>query len=142
MASGAVLAQGTLFKIGNGASSEVFTTIPECIKLACPNQKFDILDVTSHDSSGGYREYIPGLIDGENAQADVNMIPSNATHILCRTNALARTKTNFQIIFPGGGTGAQVAFAGYLVGLVPQADAGAVLKETITVKVTGTQTWT
>jgi hypothetical protein len=142
MASIAILAQGTLFKLESDTSVGTFATIPEAKKLAPPNQKFDLLDVTSHDSTGGFREYIPGLIDGENATADVNWVPTNAIHIQCRVDALARTRKNFTMVFPGGGTGANLAFAGYFVGLNPQSDSGQILTETITVKVTGVQTWT
>lgn len=138
----AILAQGTLFKIESDTSADSFATVPEVMKLGCPNQKFDILDVTSHDSSGGFREYIPGLIDGENATAEVNWVPSNAIHIQLRDDSLDRTLKSFQFVFPGGGTGATLDVTAYVVGINPQADAGAVLRETVTCKVTGIQTWT
>lgn len=141
MSSIAISAQGTLFKIESDSSAGTFGTVPETGKLGCPNQKFDILDCTSHDSSGGYREYIPGLIDGENATAEINFVPTNASHIALRTNSASRTKKNFKIVFPGGGVGSELAFAAYIVGLVPQADSGVILKETVTCKVTGLQTW-
>lgn len=137
----AILAQGTLFKIESATSTGTFTTIPEVSKLGCPNQKFDILDVTSHDSSDGVREFIPGLIDGENATAEVNFVPTNGLHQQVRDDALGRTLRNFEIIFPGSGAGSELDFAAYIVGISPQADAGAVLKETITCKVTGVQEW-
>lgn len=142
MASIAVLAQGTLLKLESDTSAGTFATIPEVGKLTAPNQKFDLLDVTSHDSSGGFREYIPGLIDGENCTAEINFVPTNAVHIQCRTDGLDRTRKNFQIVFPGGGTGAQLAFGAYFVGFAPEASAGQILKETLTAKVTGLQTWT
>lgn len=138
----AILSQGTLFKQAIAASPTNFTTVPEVIKLNCPNQKFDLLDVTSHDSSGGFREYIPGLIDGENCTAEFNFVPTNAVHQALRTEALARNKDQWEIIFPGGGSGDQLAFAGYVVGLAPVADTGQTLKNTVTVKATGVQTWT
>jgi hypothetical protein len=143
----AVIAQGTLFKIALvGASIGSAVTIPECMKIGAPNSKFDLLDVTSHDSTGGFKEYIPGLIDGENATAEVNFVPTNAVHIGIRTDALTRTKDNFDIIFPvpsagSPGVGSTLTFAAYIVGWPAVADAGAVLKNTMTAKVTGLQTW-
>jgi Lambda phage tail tube protein, TTP len=131
-----------LLKLESDSSTGTFATIPEAMKLNPPNQKFDLLDVTSHDSTGGFREFVPGLIDGENCTAEVNFVPTNAIHTQCRTDALARTKKNFQCVFPGGGIGANLAFSGYFVGLNPSADAGQILKESITIKSTGVQTWT
>jgi hypothetical protein len=142
MATGALSAQGTLFKIESDSSVGSFTTIPECSKVASPSVKFDLLDATSHDSTGGFKEYVPGLADGENATADLWFIPQNTLHIQLRTDSYAKTKKNFEIIFPGGGTGAQIAFAGYITTITPQADSGTLLKETVTAKVTGQPTWT
>jgi hypothetical protein len=112
------------------------------MKIGCPNSKFDLLDTTSHDSVGGFKEYIPGLIDGENATAEMNFVPSNAVHIGLRIDALARTKDAFTIVFPGAGAGSNLAFGAYIVGWPPVADAGAVLRNTMTAKVTGLQVWT
>jgi len=137
----AIGAQGTLFKIGNGASSEAFTTVPETHKLQAPNIKFDLLDTSSHDTAV-YKEYIPGLADGENAQASIWFVPTNSVHIGIRTDSLARTKRNFEIIFPGGGTGAQMAFSSYITGFSPTADVNTVLVAQVTAKVTGAVTWT
>lgn len=142
MATGALSAQGTLFKIESATSSGSFTTIPECGKVSSPSVKFDLLDATSHDSTGGFKEYVPGLADGENATAECWFIPSNAIHIQLRTDSYAKTKRNFQIIFPGAGTGAQIAFVSYVTTITPVADSGALLKETVTCKVTGQPTWT
>jgi hypothetical protein len=65
MASIAKISNGTLLKIGDGASPENFTTIPEVMRLSGPSVRFDLLDVTSHDTVGFFREWIPGLADGE-----------------------------------------------------------------------------
>lgn len=141
MATLAILAQGTLFKILGGTSTGGGTTVPEVTKLGCPNQKFDILDATSHDSAGGFREYIPGLIDGESATAEVNFVPTNTVHIQVRDASLDRTRTYFKIVFPGSGTGSNLTFGAFVTSIVPTADPGAILKETISCKVTGIQDW-
>src|SRR5216684_4699752 len=147
MASIAVLAQGTLFKFAPvGAVIGSAVTLPEAIKIGAPNSKFDLLDVTSHDSSGGFKEYIPGLIDGENATVEANFVPTNAVQIEARVDALNRQKDNMSIIFPvpsaaSTGVGFTLVFAAYFVGWQPTADAGAVLRIAVTAKVTGLQTW-
>lgn len=141
MSSIAISAQGTLFKIESGTSAGSFVTIPECIKIKAPNVKFDLKDVTSHDSAGGFREYLPGLADGDNATAELNFVPTNAIHTQIRTDAYAKTRRNFHIVFAGAGTGGEIDFGAYIVDYPAQADAGEVLKNTMTTKVTGQPTW-
>lgn len=135
---------GSLFQIGDGASPEVYTTIPECIRITAPNVRFDLHDVTSHDSTGGFREFLPGLADGENATAEVNWVPSNAVHKSIRVDAYAKTLRNFKIVFadntvaPNDNT---IAFTAYIVNWQPVANAGEPFKSTLTTKVTGQPTW-
>lgn len=136
----AIIANGTLLKLGDGASPENFTTVPEMMKLSGPAVKFDLLDVTSHDSVGFFREYIPGLADGDNIAGDMNWRPSNAVHISLRTDSYARTLRNFEMVFPDA-TDNTVDVATYISNITPSADIGAVLKAALTVKITGQPAW-
>ncbi len=140
MATIAIIANGTLLKIGDGASPENFTTVPEVTKLSGPAIKFDLLDATSHDSAGFFREYIPGLADGDNVAFDCNWKPSNDIHILLRTNSYSRTLTNFETIFPDA-TDNTVDYATYVQTISPKADIGTILMASGTLKVTGQPQW-
>jgi hypothetical protein len=136
----ALNATGTLLKIGDGAGPEVFTTIPEVMRVNCPDVKTDLNDVSSHDSSGGFREFLPGLKDGDQVTAEMNWKPSHAIHKQVRVDAYAATKRNFKIILPD--TADHVcAFSGYITGYPGQANVGEPLKNTLTVKVTGMPVW-
>jgi predicted secreted protein len=134
---------GSLFQIGDGASPEVFTTIPEVIRIQAPNVRFDLHDVTSHDSTGGFREFLPGLADGENATAELNWVPSNTVHKSIRVDAYAKTLRNFKIVFADDTVGADntIVFQAYIVNWPPVANAGEPFKATMTAKVTGQPTW-
>ena len=137
----AIIANGTLLKKGDGTSSpETFTTIPEVMRLSGPSIRFDLLDVTSHDSSGFFREFIPGLADGDNVTADFNWRPSNTIHIDLRDDSLNRTLGNYQVVFPDTSENT-LDFQSYVAGLVPKADIGTVLMQTLTLKVTGLPVW-
>lgn len=136
----AVIASGTLLKIGDGTSPEDFTTVPEMMKLSGPAVKFDLLDVTSHDSAGFFREYIPGLADGDNVGGDMNWRPSNAVHIALRVDSYARTLRNFQVVFPDSSDNT-VLVSSYISNISPDASIGAVLKASVTMKVTGLPAW-
>lgn len=100
MASIAKLANGTLLKVGDGVSIEGFTTVPEVFRLRGPSTRFDILDVSSHDTPDLYREFIPGMADGDVVAAEIHWRPSNAVHAALRSAADAGTRRNIKIVFP------------------------------------------
>ena len=135
-------ASGTLLKYGTGASAGSVATIPECTKITAPNVKFDLIDVTSHDSTGYFREFLPGLADGENVTAQFFFVPTNTVHKLLRTDAYARTIGSYRIVFTDSGTGNQMDANAYTVGFQPTADINTALTCALTAKVTGQPTWT
>lgn len=140
MSTIAKIASGTLLKVGDGASPEVYTTVPEMTKLSGPSISFNLLDVTSHDSASYFREYIPGLADGDNIAGECNWRPSNAVHKSLRVDSYARTLRNFKTIFPDSADNTVIT-ATYIQALAPKADIGAVLVASLTVKVTGVPVW-
>ena len=145
----ALVASGTLLQIGSGVSAPTFTTVPEVTKLQGPAIKFDLLDVTSHSTiaTGNFREYIPGLADGDNIAFDLNWKPSNTVHKDIRVKSYARTLVPFKIVFPDPSMASPVADTtvtcdSYITGIQPKADIGAVLAASGTLKTTGTPIWT
>ena len=131
-------AAGALLKYGAASSS--FTSIPEVTKLSGPAIKFDLLDITSHDSVGGFREFLPGLCDGDNVSADLNWMPGNTVHKALRVASYARTLDWFEIVFPDT-TDNTVIMEGYVTYISPKADIGAILTAALTIKVTGMPVW-
>lgn len=131
---------GTLLKRGDHAGSEVFTTIPKVRDVQSPNVKWDLQDVTSHDSSGGFREYLPGLADGDSVNAPLWWIPSNTIHIAVRTDAYASTFSNFKTVFPDTASNT-VSFSGYYQNAQGLAKVGNPLELTMQIKVTGLPVW-
>lgn len=73
MSSNAIKAVGIQFKI-NG------TTVAEVLDFDGPGIKNDLIDVTNHGSSGGYKEYITGIKDNDNIKFDINYVPTAGTH--------------------------------------------------------------
>lgn len=138
--SQAIIANGTLLKMGTGSSGGAKTTIPEVTKLSGPSVKFDLLDATSHDSAGGFREFVPGLSDGDNIAFDINWRPSNAVHVSLRTNSYARSLIYFDTVFPDSATNT-VTTTAYIQSIVPKADMGALLTAASNLKVTGLPVW-
>lgn len=87
--SAALAAFGTLLK-------RATVTIAEVTKLDLPNLKLDTVDVTSHSSTGGWKEFIGTLKDGGTFSADINYVPITATH----KNAVGGLLSDFSLGTP------------------------------------------
>jgi predicted secreted protein len=72
MATGAGKAQGSQLK-RNG------TLIAECINIDGSGAKADMQDATNMDSTGGYREYVPTLLDAGEISVNCNHLGSAGT---------------------------------------------------------------
>lgn len=99
MASLAKAAFGTLLKIGDGGGPETFTTISELTNVGVDGPTVETIDVTNHDSPSAYREHIASLIEGGTCSFEGNWI-SSVTQDQVRTDMVARTRRNFQIVYP------------------------------------------
>ena len=95
---------GSLLQRGNGATPEVWTTIAEVTNISGPSLSHEVIDVTSHSSSGAFREKVGGLLDGGEITLDLNFVPAGATHKEAVGGLLydmtARSVNNYKLIFP------------------------------------------
>lgn len=142
MASLAVSAFGTLLKIGNGASPEVFTTVAELRTISGPTLTAETIDVTTHNTPTPFRRYISGLLDGGEVTFDINFIPTDATHGYSTgllKDMTDRTRRNFQIVFPDTGTTTWL-LPTVITGFEMSSDPADVLMASVTLKVAGPPT--
>ncbi len=142
MVSGAIFAHGTLLKIGDGAGTEVFTTIAEVTDIGGPELALEIAEVTSHSSASGYKEKIGALLDGGQVAFSINYIPTNATHN--NTAGLIkdqkdRTLRNFQLVFSDSGT-TTWSFAALVVNFSPTEPIDGALTADVTLEISGAPT--
>ena len=73
MPSNAISGVGTLFQRSDGSSANgTFRTIAEINTVSGPNLSRDTIDVTSLDSTGGYKEFIAGFRDGGEVSLEMN----------------------------------------------------------------------
>ena len=143
MASAAFHAHGSLLKMGDGGSPESFTTVAEITSLSGPALTQETIDVTSHDSSNGWREFIGGLKDAGEVSATLNYLPTNATqndsagliYVLGQG-----TLKNWQMVFADASSRV-VAFAALVtaVSITSAIDAQATAE--VTLKISGELTW-
>ena len=116
MASSARIGKGTLLKIGDAASPEVFTTIAEMVTIGgSPGGVPDEIDVTNHDSPGLYEEIITGIIRTKTITGVANYIGDNTQQNALLTAMEAGTSKNFKLVFPTA-TPKTFSFAGRVNG--------------------------
>jgi predicted secreted protein len=98
------VAFGTLLQRGDGANPENFTTVAELANIEPSLSKGEI-DGTHHTSPGAWKQFKPGLKEGEIA-FEGNYLPTDPTHNAA-LGLLADFNTgvirNYKIVFPVGG---------------------------------------
>jgi len=135
-------AKGTLLKTGDGTSPEVFTTIAQVVSIGGPSLSLDPLDVTSHSSLEGNKEFVGGLIDGGELTLEINFDPADATH-----NQAAgllkllkdRTIRNFELVFSDTAS-TKWTIPALVTGFEPGAPVDGKLSASVTLKVSGVPT--
>ena len=78
----AFFANASVFKLGS-------TTISEVTSISAPNMTADTIDVTTHGSTGRYREFIQGLRDGGEITIEGFYTTASANTITTQLNTTA-----------------------------------------------------
>lgn len=78
----AFFANASVFKLGS-------TTISEVTSISAPNLTADTIDVTTHGSTGRYREFIQGLRDGGEITIEGYYTTASANTITTQLNTSA-----------------------------------------------------
>ena len=112
--SDAIAGVGAAFKRGDGASPEVFTAIAEINSITGPSMTRETIDVTSLDSTGGYREYITGFRDGGEVTLVMNFTRDGWEAM--RIDFTTDDTVNYQIVMPDTGA-TELNFAAYVTDL-------------------------
>jgi predicted secreted protein len=72
---------GTLFQRATTLTpGTTFETIANVTNIGGPERTRETIDVTAHDSPGGWMEFLGGLKDGGEISLDINYDPSESTH--------------------------------------------------------------
>lgn len=103
---------GTQFQRGDGVTpTEGFTTVGEATNISGPEIERDTIDVSSHDSPNGFREWVGGLKDGGEVTFEVNWDP--AIHQPLQDDYQDPQPRNYKIVLPAV-PGGEWAFAGFI----------------------------
>lgn len=117
--------------------ASVFTVVPYCQSITGPDETFDTIDVTTHSSAGGYREFITGLADGGELTCTINWHGDEDTHTALQDALSAREITQFQLYWPTISENNLADFEGYVTGLTRASPTDAQITRDLTIKITG-----
>lgn len=109
--SSAVQTQGTVFKVGDGGSPEIFNAVAEVVDFDGPGGTAAEIDVTNLGSTA--KEYILGLKDEGDFSLTVNFIPGDAQQTRLFTLRDTRASANFKLVLYDGAS-TTFSFAGYV----------------------------
>ena len=140
--SDAVSSFGTLLKIGDGATPEVFTTISEVRDISGPSLAVDTEEVTNHDSTAAWEEFVATIVRSGEVTFDLNYHPTESTHDAGTgliADMVAKTLRNFQLIFTDAGTSTWT-FAAFITGFEPSTPVAGALSASCTMKLSGQPT--
>lgn len=120
--SEAIAGVGTSFKRSDMATSPTFTAIAEVNSINGPSMSREFYDVTSLDSTGGYREFIGGFRDG--GEITLNMNFTAAGYEDMKDDFESDTAVDYQIVLPDAGN-TTLQFSGFVTALplsIPTSD--------------------
>jgi hypothetical protein len=139
-----VIGLGTLLKIGNGASPEVFNAVAEVKDIDGPALTREFAEFTHQQSTGGYREYKPTFKDSGNTTFKCNFLPDDTTQGFATSGLLKDyedgTLRHFQLEFPDTGS-TKASFSAYVANIKPTAPIGGALEIDVSLRVTGPVVW-
>ncbi len=101
-------ALGTLLE--RSTNGTTYTAVAEVSNIDGPGGDVSEVDVTHHQSDGGYAEFVMSLKDGQTVKLDMNFLPSVAGQTVLRDDYDNKTKQYWRITFPDGATATFRAF--------------------------------
>lgn len=128
---------GAQLKRGDGADPEVFTAIGNSTNIEGPGIERETIDVTAHDSTEAWREFLGGLKDGGEVSVDLNYDPAKHDTLVADFDDDA--PRNYQLVFPDSAS-TTWSFQAILTEFNPEAPHDDKLAASLTFKVSGKPT--
>lgn len=126
---------GTTLEIFHGG---VFVEVAEVTNITPGEATTDRVEATHMKSPDRRREYITGLIDSGEATFDINWIPGSATDLLLRDLFTSGDVVNHRITWSNG---VSLTYEASLIGFSKATPIDDRMTATITVAVSGAETW-
>ena len=133
-ASQARSGKGSYVEVEDAAGSGNFIRLAELTTVPKPSRTRDDIEVTSHDSDGDYKEFIPGLRDGGELSFDLNWVPGGNTDEFIEDWDDSGERRSMRTVFP---TGRRYTFLAYVRDYSGSAPYNDKMTATLSVKVAG-----
>ena len=133
MASNAISGVGTVFQRWN-TSTGLWVKLAEVNSISGPSMTRDFIDVTSLDSTGGYREFIAGFRDGGTVNLTMNF--TRTTYDLMKTDFEDDAAQNYEILLPDN-DGTSFEFEGLVTELPLEIPTDDKVTANVTIKIVG-----
>ena len=136
---------GMVVSFGTATGTTTAATLTNVTGIGGLDTDVEVIDVTSHDSSGAYREKVASFIDAGQLTFDINFDPNSATHRATTGGILylrdQRTIVPWKVTFPGSPSHSFLV-QGFVKGAPFDAPYDDKISATVTVELTGSATWT
>jgi len=132
---------------GTGTGTRTATTRTNVTNISGLDGKVSNIDVTSHDSSGAYREMVASFISPGEVTLDVNFDPTSTTHKAASGGIMwlrdQRLTVPWLVTFPTiAGNIAKVSFQAFVKNTKVDAPYDDKLGMSVSLQQTGSATWT
>lgn len=97
MSDAALIGRGTIIRVGDGASPEVFTAISESFSARITGAGSGEIEVTDFASTS--RNFKLQLKDEGSLEFDIHYIPTDTQHTQLRSDSNDGTGRNYQLVF-------------------------------------------
>lgn len=133
-------AKGTILAYESSTGPSVYSTIPSVGDFDVPliGTK-DEIDVTTHDSAGGFEETILGIARTQSFSVPLIWDGTDTHHAAMRTRAAADTLTKFKVTCVDTKT---LDFDGYIKGITLSNPVNGAFSATMEIKISGNVTFT
>ena len=123
---------GTTFRRWGGSA---WSAIAEVNSISGLSMSRDTIDVTSLDSTGGYREFIAGFRDPGTVQLTMNF--TGSTYDTMKDDFEDPIPQNYEILLPSSGGNISLEFIGLVTELPIEIAADDKVTCTVTIKISG-----
>ncbi len=136
------LGYGLILKVGaNPAAVTATVTLGGLTNIPPPPFSREMVDVTAHDSPGGFREFIGGLKDPGEFSPTLNWIPGDATDLVLIAMQAENEPRLFEWTAPQVSPDRICTFRGLLSAWEPTGEVEGALTASITLRVTSVPVW-
>jgi predicted secreted protein len=133
---------GTIYEIWDASlTTPAFVEIAEVIEITPGEATSDRIEATHMQSPGRRREYITGLIDSGEATLQINWVPGSDTDVLLRDLFTSGDVVQHRITFAGDAPRTTLTYDGSITGFSKALPIDDRMTATITVAVSGAETW-